>query len=430
MTPIEERVRTAIQDTAREIPPGPPPPLTLPRHRRSRSWRPGWHAWAVPVAAVCLVAAAVVAGLSLITPSRSGFQLKDDAPAVQPPTRSQTGATGLPAYYVALTSATGEPPGELPKATAATIRATATGHVLATIAVPRPYLAFTGVSAAADGQTFVLVARGKAPNLKHGLASSEAPPTRFYLFHLGPGRPTAGRSRLRALPASYVPAGSLLKSMALSPDGTLLAASIGPPTRSTLYVYNLVTGMQRAWSWSGCVRCPGTQLEGEYVNLYPGVLSWAADRKTLALVFQYSQQGSEGQVRLLNTTLPGTSILKNSKVAASFSSSEEPVWGSDPYFHGVMITPDGRTLLVVRQVGPEKDPGQQLITFSTATGKITAGLDEPTMIGTSYEQVLWTSSSGRVLLISGSRKGGGAGILRDGRYTPIPWSNEIFAAAW
>jgi hypothetical protein len=432
MTPIEDRVRTAIHATAKEVPPGPPPPLTLPQRRTRRSRRPVWRGWAlIPLAVVCLAVAVAVAALSLIPSPRSGFQPKNAATPAHQPTRSQTSVAGVPTYYVALTSVNGRVPDVDPGPETATIRATATGKVVATVALPHPYIAFTGVTAAADDRTFVLVALGHRHDDPGTDPANVLPPARFYVLHFDPASRTAvGRVRLQALPAAYVPPGSKVQSMALSPDGSLLAASIGPSTRSTLYVYNLVTGKQRAWSWSGCVRCPGTQLGGGYVNLYPGVLSWAADRKTLALVFQYSQQGSEGEVRLLDTGMPGKTILSDSRLAATWPSSDEPVWGSDPYFHEVMITPDGRTLLAVRQVGPENDPAQQLITISTATGKITAGLNQPWMIGTKYEQVYWTSSSGRALLISGAQKGGGAGVLKDGRYTPIPWSSEIFAAAW
>jgi len=47
-----------------------------------------------------------------------------------------------------------------------------------------------------------------------------------------------------------------------------------------------------------------------------------------------------------------------------------------------------------------------------------------------YEQVLWTSGSGRVLVIAGARPGASAGIFHGDRYTAIPWSAGILAAAW
>jgi hypothetical protein len=65
----------------------------------------------------------------------------------------------------------------------------------------------------------------------------------------------------------------------------------------------------------------------------------------------------------------------------------------------------------------------------TATGKQTAVLNQPP-IGNHFEHMQWTSPTGDTLLISGAQKGGGAGVLKNGRYTPIPWSSKIFAAAW
>ena len=46
---------------------------------------------------------------------------------------------------------------------AAELRSTQTGTVLATITPPRPYVLFAGVTAAADDRTFVLVAQGPEP---------------------------------------------------------------------------------------------------------------------------------------------------------------------------------------------------------------------------------------------------------------------------
>ena len=97
--------------------------------------------------------------------------------------------------------------------------------MLATVAVPRPYGDFTAVAAAADDRTFVLDAeKGKvvAPQ------KNPAPAARFFVLHLDPASPTAaGQVRLQALPASYIPAGTAWRAMALSANGTSLAAVIG-----------------------------------------------------------------------------------------------------------------------------------------------------------------------------------------------------------
>ena len=99
--------------------------------------------------------------------------------------------------------------------------------MLAKVVPPKPYVHFAGVTAAADHRTFVLVAEEKShpPDLQPG----EGPhpyyqPSRFYLLRFNPG---TGRASLRALPAAFIPANAEVHDMALSPDGTSLAADIG-----------------------------------------------------------------------------------------------------------------------------------------------------------------------------------------------------------
>lgn len=56
-----------------------------------------------------------------------------------------------------------------------------------------------------------------------------------------------------------------------------------------------------------------------------------------------------------------------------------------------------------------------------------------------YQKVLWASPSARRLIVNGTQPGPKAGprslgynvgILSHERFTPIPWSNRTFAAAW
>jgi hypothetical protein len=61
---------------------------------------------------------------------------------------------------------------------------------------------------------------------------------------------------LTALPAAYTPANDAIHDMALSPDGTALAADVGGVLfNDKLYVFNLATGTERAWSSRTCARC-------------------------------------------------------------------------------------------------------------------------------------------------------------------------------
>ena len=199
MTPPEDDLRAAMRATAEKIPPGPPP-LTLPKHRR-------------------LIRPSSVPGYR--SPAQLGFSrwrpcswLARSWPARWPWRPSSPGTAALvsgpfppqplhvpdvPAYYVALTSADGKIPGYGARGRRRRRSAPPPpGRCWPPIAVPRPYHAFTGVTAAADDHTFVLVAAegpGRDPQ------RSLAPPARYYVLHFDPASPTAAeRVRLAGSP--------------------------------------------------------------------------------------------------------------------------------------------------------------------------------------------------------------------------------------
>jgi WD40 repeat protein len=204
--------------------------------------------------------------------------------------------------------------------------------------------------------------------------------------------------------------------MALSADGTSLAAVIGPSESNKLYVYQLPKGKPHVWSWSACRNCSG----GDGTASGP---SWAADGRTVAFLFFFSPVPGIG-VRLLDTHAAGTGLLTDSKLAVPVADDSSPVWQQ------VIITPDGRTVFAVLENEPlGQRYNQQLVRFSVATGQRAAVLNQPP-IGNHFEHIQWTSPTGNTLLISAAQHGGGAGVLKGGRYTPIPWSSKIFAAAW
>jgi hypothetical protein len=81
---------------------------------------------------------------------------------------------------------------------------------------------------------------------------------------------------------------------------------------------------------------------------------------------------------------------------------------------------------------------QKLVTFSASTGELLRTLNHIPVHG-EYQQVLWASPSAQLLIVSGTQPGPAvgsfnlrhsAGILSGGRFTPLPWSNRTFAAAW
>lgn len=83
-------------------------------------------------------------------------------------------------------------------------------------------MSFTGVTGAADHRTFVLSAQGPEPSVVPPF-----PAQRFFQLRIDPDARAGARMTLTALAAGYVPAGYGIRDMALSPDGTHLAAEIG-----------------------------------------------------------------------------------------------------------------------------------------------------------------------------------------------------------
>ena len=331
--------------------------------------------------------------------------------------------TGLvPEYYVAL-SLIGDGgccrPGLLfAPLTEAVVRATATGDAVATVLPPAPYGTFTGVTAAADGRTFVVVAQKLAR-----LPLRVAPATGFFLLHITPDSPSPGdRAQLTPLPAADQAPGTRVSGLALSPDATRLAVTAGPLFNPAVHVLTLATGASRAWS--------GRAGPGLGPGAARGSLSWTADGRTLALI-------SDG-VRLLDTAAPGASLTASSRLVLPGRDSMGPFWRQ------AIISPDGQVIAAVIQITAHDGRGhifgvtQKLATFSATTGEQLGTLNHIPVHG-GYQQILWASPSAHLLIVSGTQPGPTVGpfnlghsaaILSDGRLTPIPWSNRIFAAAW
>jgi hypothetical protein len=429
MIPLEDKLRAALRETADEIPAIPPPlrlspplaprrgpvPLPLPLPRR-------WISWATPLAAAAVVLAVVAASLALT----GGPRRTASAPA-------DTGS--VPPYYVALT-APAYPDVYAGNATVAEVRATVTGAVLAKVVPPRPYVAFTGVTAAAGDRAFVLAAQETDhPSLTDQQLKREYPqgyiaPARFFLLRIGPG---GAVTWLTPLPARFIPPHATLHDMALSPDGNFLAADIsGDITNrlgSKLYVFNLTTGTMRTWYYHTAYG-PSTGGLG-YAGVSPDSLSWTADGTHIAFAgpdrLSYPARGT---VRLLDVTLPGTDLLANSRTLAGLPAGDHMnmLW-----WRGVIVTPDGRTVVMVEELATNGAPirvRDRLLKVSVATGRVTVVNDLNVLAGYEYEQIMYASAGGDTLVVSGARKGHSAGILRGDAYTPIPWDRHIATAIW
>jgi hypothetical protein len=421
MTPLQDKLRAALRETADEIPPEPPPLRLNPTRRTQNGMGLAWRAWAAPLAAAALVAAVVAASVTLA----------HDAPKPQP-SSSPNADAGPPPYYVALT--TQKPNSDIYDlgATAAEIRSTRTGAVLAKVIPPRPYVSFTGVTGAADDRTFVLSAEGanELPSNMSALQYSKEypngyyPAQRFFLLRIDPGAPPGARMSLTALPARYTPANAAIHDMALSPDGTTLAADVGGELfNDSLYTFNLAAGTERSWNSRSCPRCFPSSGGLGYGGVNVDALSWTGDSHHVAFVWG-------GTVRLLDTRAPGSDLVTDSKPVAHWSPSKT-VMGM---WRGAIITPDGRTVLGIEELGgpdPNRGIPEHLVRFSTATGRQTAVVNTLNALNLNgYEQVLYTNASGSVLVVTYLRPGLNATILHDGHATPIPWSPYIGVAAW
>jgi hypothetical protein len=436
MTPGENKLRTALRETAGDIP-GTPPPLDLNRNRANRDDenrdRPGrhhprrrWTAWAAPLAAAAVVVALIAASLALARGT--------GAPRA---TSSPSGVAAVPPYYVALASPGGHADVYDGNATVAQVRATATGAVLARVRPPKPYVSFSGVSAAADDRTFVLSAQGTThpalteKQLRKEYPQGFVPAARFFLLRIDPG----GRERvsLRALPAGFLPAHATLSAMALSPDGAFLAAEIAPGPAlgplSHLYVFNLATGTSRTWSYQTRYG-PSAPAGLGYGGVNAGALSWTADGKRLAFVGPGLSAQGPSAVRLLDVTVPGSDLGANSRPIAPPPPGDK---AGELSWRAAIVTPDGQAAVIVEELATDGAPVRvrdRLLKVSAATGRVTVLNDLNVLAGYQYEQIMYASPDGSTLVVSGARRGDTAGILRGNHYTPLPWSRDIAIAAW
>jgi dipeptidyl aminopeptidase/acylaminoacyl peptidase len=432
MTPLEDKLRAAIHATAEEIPADPPPlrlgsPGLIPRRRRNP--------WLAPLAAAVLVVAVVLGSLA-VTRSGSGTATPSTPP----------GLAGLPPYYVALIARPADPASPADPADPATsptlaqVRSTATGAVLATIAAPKPYVKFTAVTAAADDRTFVLDAQGASFSLdrqrqlhNHLGNVAQGTPSRLFVLHIDPD-PESHRSgvSLQALPASFIPAGQGIGNMALSPDGTSLAAASPDGSEHgydmQLIVFNLVTGTRRVWGFASADESsmPPTMLGG---------LSWTADGQHIAFTGPGASAGSSA-LRLLDTSDPNPNALAASKPIPTPAA----ITHTDEDYTTAIITPDGRTAVfataataVTTRDGQETLVRRRILKVSAATGQVTAILGTPKNLAgkpLDFELILYANATGSVLVVSYAQPGTSAWILHGDTYTRIPWSPHTFTAAW
>ena len=432
MNTVEDRLRTALRETAGEVTPQSVPPLRLHGTRRRGMAGPAarrrWVAWLAPLAAAASVTAVVAASLAISTAFHGGHRAA----------RGPAGPfAGVPPYYVALAVRKPNLKPSIAQRQFAQIRATATGAVLAVVTPPRPYGTFSA-AAAGDGRTFVLAANKWKVVRANGGTFAEATATRFFLLRLGAG----GHVRqLTPLPIPAMPPGAEISGFALTRGGSKLAVALrggvngGPGPE--IQVFSLGTGAKRVWMWPG---------GGPITNNAGGngqVLSWTADGRTLA--FQ-QWVGNDIDVRLLDTTTRGGSLRSHSRLAVQWKDDAET-------FHFVrgkasnviegfsaIITGDG-TKIVAATASETRHPLNSELAFtefSTSTGQVARVLGRwpiPGLYPGQIQDVLWTNSSGSTLIVlahvpgvptkdphstNSASYGIEFGMLNGNRFTPLP----------
>lgn len=407
MTPLEAKLRTALHETAAEVPPAAPPrrppavsgrtALTPRRTVHMRAFRArAFRTWAVPAAAAIMVAAVTTGSLAI---SGSVGQHRSGAAAASNPATST-----LPPFEVALRGPGGRSQNDYsPVASAAVIRATATGAVIATITPPRPYTIFSGVSGSADDRVFVLTASTMA----------RTPPVRLFVLRLGPSGQV---TQFKPLSATGLPTGTYVDYLGLSPDGTKLAviassasALAGPaaiPWRIT--VFSLTSQITRTWTASPNI----SRKEYTPLLLGPaGTLGWTADGRMLSFAYM------GGVIRLLDTTAPGSDLLADSRPVPGPRGGLSD-W-NDPF-----ITPDGRVVVGTLM------PAAAVAEYSIVTGTMTVPPIKPNPA--QPDLIRWTNANGSalaVLSVDGPRSVS-AFLIVNGHATPIPWSSDLINAAW
>ncbi len=389
MTTQDERIRTAIHETATEIPPDHSPPLRLPpRPSRTQGtlWRRGpqqWPAWVAPLAAAITVTA-VIAGAFALT--REIFDARGPAPHGTGPVAGWAGTvtagTGPPPYYVFLGPVRrGSAGGPLPRAT---ITSTLTGKRIATVASPRPYVGFDYVAAAGNSSTFVLAAQ-QQDQRRAGHLGVVQKPEKFFLLQVSP----AGHAQLTPLSVPVKVYPGFLAGIALSPDSSKLAlASEGKPPSahgSVLQVVNLANGTSRRWTWPNV----GSEWDWSSDQAY---LAWMNEQ---ALAFQMPVGTRPAGWPELSHAVLQTRVLDTAAGGANLAASRRV---------------PGRTALGGGDTDMTVAPGAGLIMEFDRTRKAPAhsGIDEVSIttgrtvrtlgVGKAIE-AFWSSATGTKLIV-------------------------------
>ena len=417
MSGIEDTLRQVMASHDQEAP-GAPELLhaleatSVPPGRRGK-----WSGLLVPLAAVAAVTCVVAASLAIGAAFHGRAHPAGPGPAAQShssPAALRPAALGpaalrqVPPFFAELTLTA---PVQVMGGEAVAVRSTLTGHVLATVTPPPPYQIFTWVSAAGDDRTFVLAAQRYWP-IASGQAGMPAEnrdnttPTAFFRMTFDPATHTAKLARL-AVPET-IPSAQLA-GMTVSPDGTRLALDLRRST-SSIQVVTLATGAIRSWAGQGGGWTGNNKRFGH-------VFSWTADGTTLE--FQQWEPGGPADIRLLDTTAPGTS-LASAKIVLTFP--DAGALGTN-----TLLTPDGSRIVTATPQG--------ITEFSARTGNPILSEDQ---FRAGWQEVLWAGPDAAALVVSDPRgkktrygRSNVLGVLAGNTFTPIPHgADESAQIAW
>ena len=422
MTQLEERLRADMRAESEQITPGSVAPLQLPAraHPAGRPRRRGprhWPAWVTTLAAAAAVTV-VLAGTFVVAHIVSGSGPGPSATGGPPP------YSGIPPYYayavrgnVYSRTINGTQYGAGVIARYVKIRATASGKLLRTVSPPAPYNAFEGFAGAANGRTFVFAAHrdryyGAA---KEHYKLDQRTPLKFMILRIS----GSGRTELSPLSLPGTLTEAQAPTLALSPDGTQLAVAYGGSGKpAVVQVITLATGQMRQWTAPPPAATP--MLGG------PG--AWTSDGRTLALgqmIIQPSGRirSTPAQVRLLDTTAPGSSLAAASTLVTLRG-------GGGSLFP--FITPDGTKLIGEMghrsgRAGTITESGA-IAVYSARTGALLQVIGRwqlhggsPGLLTSARQSVVWSNPSGSRLIVGMPHgKHNEVGILTGGTFRPLP----------
>ena len=449
-TVLASETAAAMRELARTVT-GAPPLRLAPRLGTAPS-RPRvqrrWAAWITPVAAA---AAVVTLALTLVA-----LKSNPNGPVV-PAAKPAPVSESVPAYYAELI----QEPGNADNPDQIQARETLTGKLIATVNPPTG-ATFAGITGATDDRTFVVDTQpGAIQSPNSNPAQQSVQPRTWYLLRLSPGsaRP-ASLTRLKIPPT---PARSAVMGMALSPDGTKLAASfqapgwgISPTGSMTLRVYSVRTGaVLRSW----------TAPYGKDRYLFPPAagfaddnlsLAWTGDGAALAFgqltlaaglvndgALPPPQALTSEEIRELPYTTPSGADLLSARVAFTFPGGAQHASASlncgEAATTDLVFTADGQFLCEGTATG--RDPGSLsngscaagppwyqfgLLEYPTSGAARTVAQYTSNCAGQSALLPLWSNPSGSTQLGLVSLQKSIAetslafGIFRDGKFSAVP----------